>query len=200
MFVLGIVGGIASGKSLVSAYLARLGAETIDADKLGHEVLHMPEVIAAARLRWGDEVLTSDGQLDRKAIARRVFGEGASARAERRFLEELTHPRIGTLVREQISEIATRGDTDVVVLDAALMLETGWDEYCDRILYVDAPDEVRRVRAQARGWSLKDLAAREAAQFPLSQKRARADIVIDNSGPPEKTYKQLDMAWHSLNS
>jgi len=198
MFVLGIVGGIASGKSLVSAYLARLGAEIIDADKLGHEVLRMPEVIAAARLRWGDGVLTLDGQLDRKAIAQRVFGENANQRDERRFLEELTHPRIGTLVREKISEIATRGDTDVVVLDAALMLETGWEEYCDRILFVDASDEVRRARAQARGWSLTDFEAREAAQFPLSQKRARADIVIDNSGSPDKTHKQLEMVWHSL--
>jgi dephospho-CoA kinase len=198
MFVLGIVGGIASGKSLVSAHLARLGAEIIDADRLGHEVLRMPEVIAAARQRWGDAVLTNEGQLDRKAIARRVFGDGVKERAERRFLEELTHPRIGTLVREKISELATRGDVDVVVLDAALMLETGWDEYCDRIWYVDVPDETRQARAQARGWSLEDLAAREAAQFPLSRKRARADIVIDNSGSPEKTYKQLEMAWHSL--
>jgi dephospho-CoA kinase len=198
MLVLGIVGGVASGKSLVSATLARWGAAVIDADKLGHEVLQEPAVIAAARERWGSTIATSDGQLDRKAIAQRVFGNDASAADERRFLEQLTHPRIAAKMREKVSELATRGDVDVVVLDAALLLEAGWNEYCDRILYVDAPPLIRQQRAEVRDWSAEQLAAREAAQMPLSQKRAAADIVIDNADSPEKTLKQLEAAWHSL--
>jgi dephospho-CoA kinase len=198
MLVLGIVGGVASGKSLVSATLARWGAVVIDADKLGHEVLQEPAVIDAARERWGSSVATSNGQLDRKAIAQRVFGNDATAAVERHFLEQLTHPRIAAKMREKVSELATRGDVDVVVLDAALLLEAGWNEYCDRILYVDAPPLIREQRAVARGWSAVQLAAREAAQMPLSQKRAAADIVIDNADSPEKTLKQLEAAWHSL--
>ncbi len=198
MLVLGIVGGVASGKSLVSSALGRLGAEVIDADRLGHEVLLEPEVIAAAHQRWGDEVLLPDGQLNRRAIAQRVFGDSPQAKQERTILEAWTHPRIGAKARERISELATRGDTDVVVLDAALLLEAGWNEYCDRILYVDVPREVREQRARNRGWSIAELDAREAAQLPLSQKRAAADIVIDNSGSPKNTVKQIEAVWHSL--
>lgn len=200
MFVIGIVGGVASGKSLVSAALARLGAEVIDADKLGHEVLLEPQVVAAARQRWGDEVLSPNGQLDRRAIARRVFGDKAHAITERKFLEQLTHPRIAAKARERISELATRGDVDLVVLDAALLLEAGWNEYCDRIWFIDVPREVREQRARTRGWSETEFNAREAAQMPVSQKRAAADIVIDNSGSPEETTKQIVAAWHSLNA
>ncbi len=198
MLVLGIVGGIASGKSLVSATLARLGSEVIDADRLGHEVLREPATIAAARNRWGDEVLAVSGELDRAKIAQRVFGDNEPARRERQFLEQLTHPQIATRAREAISHFATRGDVDVVVLDAALLLEAGWHEYCDRILFVDAPREARLSRARARGWSEDDFAAREASQMPLSEKRIHADTVIDNSGSPQETTKQVEAAWRLL--
>jgi dephospho-CoA kinase len=199
MWVLGIVGGVASGKSLVSAMLAKRGAEVIDADKLGHEVLLDPTVIAMARERWGEAVVAADGQLDRRQIAQRVFGESKQASIERQYLEQITHPRIATKTREKISQLATRGDVDVVVLDAALLLEAGWNQYCDRIVYVDVPTEVRQARAQARGWTAADFAAREAAQLPLSEKRAAADIVIDNSGSPEDTARQLEKFWFTLN-
>lgn len=198
MMVVGIVGGIASGKSLVSSVLAQLGAEVVPADRLGHEVLREPAIIAAARNQWGDDVLAPDGQLDRQKIAKRVFGDSPQAVAERHFLEGLTHPQIAARVREAISRFATLGDTDVVVLDAALLLEAGWDEYCDKIIYVDAPHEVRLQRALARGWSAEEFAAREASQMPLEKKRSHADIVIHNAHSPEETTKQVEAAWRLL--
>ena len=198
MLVLGIVGGIASGKSLVAATLAQLGAEVINADRLGHEVLREPATIAAIRNRWGDEVLAVSGELDRAKIAQRVFGDNETARRERKFLDELTHPQIAARAREAISHFATRGDVDVVVLDAALLIEAGWQEYCDRILFVDVPREVRLQRAKARGWSEEEFDAREASQMPLNEKRSYADTVIDNSGSPQETTKQIEAAWRLL--
>jgi dephospho-CoA kinase len=198
MLVIGIVGGIASGKSLVSTTLAQLGAEVIDADRLGHEVLREPATLAASRNRWGDAVFALDGQLDRKQIAARVFGDSDEAREERTFLEQLTHPQIAAKAREAISHFATRGDVDVVVLDAALLLEAGWYEYCDHILFVDAPREVRLARAKSRGWSEAEFAKREASQMRLEEKRSRADIVIDNSGSAQHTTDQLVAVRQSL--
>jgi dephospho-CoA kinase len=198
MLVLGIVGGIASGKSLVSTTLARWGAEVVDADRLGHEVLRESATMSAARNRWGDEVFAPSGDLDRQQIAQRVFGDTAEARRERQFLEQLTHPQIATRAREAISHFATRGDVDVVVLDAALLLEAGWNEYCDHILFIDAPRDVRLSRSMARGWSEAEFDKREASQMSLSLKRKQADIVIDNGGSAEETTKQLAAVWHSL--
>lgn len=198
MLVVGIVGGIASGKSLVSATLSRMGAEIIDADRLGHKVLREPATLAAARNRWGDAVFAPDGQLDRQQIAARVFGDSDDAQTERAFLEQLTHPQIAAKAREAISYFATRGDVDVVVLDAALLLEAGWYEYCDHILFVDAPREVRLARAQSRGWSEAEFAKREASQMRLEEKRSRADFIIDNSGSAQHTTDQLTAVWRSL--
>ena len=198
MKVLGILGGIASGKSLVSRELARLGAEVIDADRLGHEVLREPDVIAAAQSRWGDVVLGKDGELDRRQIAQIVFSQTPQGITERQFLEQLTHPRIAAKMRDQISQLATQGAVDAVVLDAALLLEAGWDEYCDQILFVDTPLEIRQARAASRGWSPEDFAARETAQRSLAEKRSRSTVVIDNSASPEKTIAQIQRFWNSL--
>lgn len=198
MLVVGIVGGIASGKSLVSSAFAQLGAEVIDADRLGHEVLGEAEVIEAAVQRWGEQVRNADGTLDRRAIASKVFGDTPEAARERAFLEELTHPRITARMRDRISRLATLGDTDVVVIDAALLLEAGWHECCDHIVFVDVPREERLRRARERGWSEAEFTAREQAQWPLSRKREQADIVLDNAGPPEQTIAKVEQIWRTL--
>ncbi|HTO05345.1 MAG TPA: dephospho-CoA kinase [Opitutus sp.] len=198
MMVLGIVGGIASGKSLVSREFARLGAEIIDADRLGHEVLLDSEVEASARARWGNSIFGPDGHIDRRQLAKIVFAPGSHGVEERRYLEQLTHPRIASKMRERIGELATLGAVDVVVLDAALLLEAGWDEYCDEILFIDTPRELRIERARSRGWSEADLAAREAVQASLETKQKRATAVINNAGRPEQTIAQVHQYWKTL--
>jgi dephospho-CoA kinase len=198
MWVIGIVGGVASGKSLVSQTFARLGAEVIEGDRLGHEVLQEAEVIALLRERWGDQVLSENGEVNRRAVAQIVFAPTPEGKAELQFLESVTHPRISARMRDRISELAARGAVDMVVLDAALLLEAGWDEYCDRILFVETPENVRFERAASRGWSREDFARREAAQVPLEEKRLRADTIIDNSRSAAETSRQVEQFWKSL--
>ena len=92
--VIGMMGGVASGKSFVARQLGQCGAAVIDADRLGHEVLRLPEIEAAARQRWGDEIFSTDGQIDRRRLAARVFAATPEGREDLRYLESLTHPRI----------------------------------------------------------------------------------------------------------
>jgi dephospho-CoA kinase len=197
MRIIGILGGIASGKSLVTRQFAQLGAGVLDADQMGHEVLQLPHIEAAARRRWGDGIFGPEGRIDRTGLARIVFGPGPNAQKERKYLEQLTHPEIAHRLWRQIGTISATATT-LVVLDAALLLETGWDKWCEKIVFVDAPREMRMARAVSRGWSEADFAAREAAQDSLEGKRARADVIVDNSGSPERTQAQVEQFWASL--
>jgi dephospho-CoA kinase len=194
MNIVGIVGGVASGKSMVARQFAALGAGVLDADRAGHDALRLPHVEAAARQRWGDAVFGPDGRIDRGRLARVVFAPGAEGRKERTYLEQLTHPEIARLLREQAGTLAAAG-SGTAVLDAPLLLEAGWEQLCEKIVYVDAPREARLKRAVARGWSEEDFAAREGAQDSLDRKRGRAGAVIDNSGPPEETRRQVERLW-----
>ncbi|MCE5303329.1 MAG: dephospho-CoA kinase [Planctomycetaceae bacterium] len=196
MRIIGIVGGVASGKSVVAEHMARLGAAVIDADQLGHEALRLPRVEAAARQRWGETVFGADGRIDRARVAAIVFGEGPKAERERKYLEKLTHPEIARRLWQQAVAASVRAP--LVVLDAALLTETGWDKWCEKVVFVDAPREMRQLRAAARGWEKEDFAAREAAQESLDRKRERADVIIDNSGPLERTQAQVEQLWASL--
>lgn len=194
--VIGLLGGVASGKTLVAECLEALGAGRLDADRAGHEALRDPQVIAALEARFGREVLV-EGQLDRKAIATRVFAPPPAGPANLAFLESLTHPRIGEILMAQAEELTAAGH-ELLVLDAAVMLKAGWHQLCDKVIFVDAPPEVRRRRAMTRGWSEAEFAAREGAQESLDEKRRHADFVIDNSGSPESTRAQVERLWPEL--
>jgi dephospho-CoA kinase len=196
--VIGITGGIASGKSFVASELARHGGEVIDADQLGHEVLRMPEVVEAARQRWGDKIIAADGQIDRKRLAEIVFGESAQSGEELAYLEELTHPRIRERMEKQVTELSQRPGVAAILIDAPLLIEAGWNGFCDKIVYVEAPRAIRRSRSQARGWNGEDFDRREARQESLEVKRELADVVIDNSSSRESVRDEIDRAWHSL--
>lgn len=173
----------------------------MDADRAGHEVLELEEVKQAIRDRFGEEVVGADGRLSRPAIGRRVFGGGSAgtdrATADRQFLEQLTHPRIGELLGRQAAALEAAGK-QVLVLDAPLLMEAGWNKFCDKTVFVEAPREVRLERARGRGWSDAEFNAREAAQKSLDVKRDRADVILDNSGSPEATREQVNRLWQSL--
>jgi dephospho-CoA kinase len=198
VYTIGILGGVASGKSKVAELFARLGAEVLDADAAGHEVLKLDDVKQAIRNRWGESVFNAQGDVDRPAVAKIVFGDTPQAAGELAFLEQITHPRIGQRLRDQISEIALRGDARAAVLDAPVMLKAGWDSFSDFVVFVDAPRDVRRSRARGRGWTDAEFAAREAAQESLEAKRKRADEIIDNSGPLVALQSQVARIWQKL--
>jgi dephospho-CoA kinase len=197
MRIIGITGGVASGKSLVTGQFEALGAGVLDADRAGHEALRLPHVEAAARQRWGDAVFGPDGRIDRARLARVVFGKGGEAEQERKYLEQLTHPEIGRLLKKQAEAFEQTG-VKVAVLDAALLFEAGWNKMCQQNVFIESPREVRLARALARGWTQEGFAAREGVQESLDSKRARADVIIDNSGPPERTQAQVERFWASL--
>jgi dephospho-CoA kinase len=197
MQIIGITGGVASGKSVVAQEFAALGAGVLDADRAGHEVLRLPHVEAAARQRWGDAIFGPDGRIDRARLARVVFGAGPEAEQERKYLEQLTHPEIGGLLKRQADAFEASG-VKVAVLDAALLLEAGWDGMCEKTVFVESPRQSRLARALARGWTEEDFAAREGVQESLDRKRPRADVILDNSGSPERTRAQVEQLWASL--
>lgn len=195
--VVGLLGGVASGKSLIAEQLTKLGAKVLDADGAGHVVLETPEVKQALVDRWGQQILADDGRIHRQAVARIVFARTPEGRRELAYLERLTHPRIGAMLREEAAEAAKNG-IPLVVLDAAVMTKAGWDEFCDKIVFVEAPREVRIERARKRGWTEEEFTAREAAQESLDQKRERADTIIDNSASPELAQAQVKRLWSTL--
>lgn len=190
MIVIGITGAVACGKSTVAEIFERFGALRIDADRLGHEVLADPEVKAAIRARWGDDVFTADGAVDRRRLAEYVFSPPPEGVAHREYLQSLSHPRIAALLEQRISE-AEKDGCALAVVDAALLFEAGWHRRCHRVIVVDAPEAVRRARAVGRGWSVEQFEARQAAQFSPKEKIDRADFVIDNSGDLSAAERQV---------
>lgn len=185
--VLALVGGIGSGKSTVADVFAQRGASVIDGDRLGHELLRLPEVRDEITTQFGPGVLDDNGEIDRRKLAAVVFND-ADRMAE---LERLVHPMIRRRMREQIEE-ARRAGVPLVVIDAAILLEAGWNDQIDRLIFVDAPEEVRWQRASQRGWSRQEWSRRESAQMPLTQKRSYADHVLDNSSDRDHLSRQVD--------
>ena len=197
MLVIGILGGVASGKSTVTQLLGELGAFVVDADQLGHEVLKEPKVISRVQNAWGDRVLDSDGNVNRAALGRIVFEPSAQGLRNLAILEEITHPRISDKL-EKVIERANRDGFAAVVLDAAVMLKAGWDVHCDKLVFVDAPNDGRLARCLDRGWSREEFLAREAAQYSLAEKRDRADFVVENSSTVDELARQTRELWQAL--
>lgn len=189
--IIGIVGGIGSGKSLVADAMRKFGGSHITADALGHEALRQPDILAKLLERWGKDILDENGQPDRKKIGRRVFADAAELRA----LESLVFPYIEKRILEEIARGRSMPTVQFIILDAAILMETGWQRHCDKVIFVDAPREVRLARLKAqRGWDETELKRREYVQLPLEEKKRRADAVIVNDGPPEKILAQVQDA------
>jgi dephospho-CoA kinase len=189
--VIGLLGGIAAGKTAVATMLAELGATLVSADAIAHAVLDRPQTRERIAARWGGEVVGDNGKVDRERLAERVFGEPQELAA----LEAITHPAIVAALRQQIEEARRSQDTVAVVVDAPLLLETELDGLCDVLVLVECPREERLARAAARGWDPEELGRREAHQQPLGLKRERADVVIQGSASLETTFQQVQQLW-----
>jgi len=185
--VLGLTGGIAAGKSTVARMFERLGAVVIDADRIAREVIESPEIRDRIRREWGEEFLDPEGRPDRRRIARRAFQDPASLRQ----LNSWVHPPTLREMERRLEQAAETGPP-LIVIDAPLLLEKDLDRWCDTVVYVEAERSRRALRARAaRGWEAEEIARREAAQLPETEKRQRADAVVDNNGSEEETFEQV---------
>jgi dephospho-CoA kinase len=189
--VIGLLGGIASGKSWVARELAGPDGVLIDADALAREVLESEEVRGELLAAFGPGILGSDGLPDRVELARRVFRDPA----QRARLEAFTHPRIRARIRALLDGARARR-VPRVVLDVPLLLENeaahGLAGECHELLFVDSDPLVRERRAAAsRGWASGEVARRETQQLPLEEKRARAHFVIHNRGSLDELASQV---------
>jgi dephospho-CoA kinase len=195
MKIIGLVGGVASGKSLAANMLVELGAVHLDADRAGHAVLAEDiEVRQALVDRWGNAILDAEGHVDRRAVAKQVFAKSAVGTANRKFLEDLLHPRIRQRLNIERDQAVALGKPAIVV-DAPLLLEADWGSLCDIVLMIDSPRELRLERAVARGWTEADFDDREAAQWPTEKKRRHADVIIPNYGGADELRGAIGQFW-----
>jgi dephospho-CoA kinase len=187
--VVGLTGGIATGKSTFAAALRARGVPVVDADALARAVVApgSPALAAIARA-FGPDVLGPDGALDRRKVAARVFSDPEA----RRRLEGITHPAIRRAMLDETLRLAAEGH-DLVFYDAPLLFEVGLDRALDSVVVVWAPAEAQRGRLAARdGLSAAEADARLAAQWSVDEKAARADFVVENTGTPEALAEKAD--------
>ncbi|MHC4716301.1 MAG: dephospho-CoA kinase [Planctomycetota bacterium] len=193
--VIGLLGGVGAGKSTVAAELAGLGCAVIDADAVGHELLADPEVKRELHRLWGDGVLDEAGEVDRSAVAERVFDDPDALAA----LNATMHPRMRRRMLERVERMRADPDVAAIVLDAALLLETDWQELCTDFVFVRADDQQRAERTRkSRGWSPANWARREKSQKALDIKAARAEYVIDNRSCLSCLREQVRTLFHEI--
>ncbi len=190
--VIGVVGGIGSGKSAVAREVATLAnVHVVDADRLGHEALLDSDVKRALRRQFGETIFDATGEVDRRVLARCVFGDGASHRTARHALEQIVHPEIARRIAGEIARAEAAGQ-EAVLLDAAVLIEAGWRRLCDAVVFIDAPEDLRLKRVQQRsGWTLEELHRREASQLSLPEKRGQCDAVIANATDVAESGRQF---------
>tara|TARA_Y100000034_G_scaffold103692_1_gene129524 strand:- start:4164 stop:4775 length:612 start_codon:yes stop_codon:yes gene_type:complete len=199
MKVIGIVGGIASGKTTVAQELRRLGSGHINADKIGHDVLEIEEIRQQLEMRWSGNgyghITKPSGEIRRDIIANIVFNDPK----ELEFLNDVCHPVIHDRIEQKLGYFHPEY-TKAVVLDVPLLLEAEWNVLCDIIVFVECPIDKRGQRASKRTECTLDLAElkkREGCQMSVTEKRAFASAIIDNSQDKKQLLQEVLVFWKS---
>jgi dephospho-CoA kinase len=195
MIIVGLTGGIASGKSSAADFFAELGAYRIDADQLARRAVEPGQPAYDAVVRYfGKQILADDGYLERKKLAAIVFADSA----QREMLNTITHPPVRNLLREELSRARDYG-AEVALVEVPLLYEAGFDREVDRVVVVSVSPEKQLWRLMQRDkLSREEAEQRIASQMPLAEKEARADFVIDNNGTLEDAKKQVLAIWQQL--
>ena len=194
MTVIGLTGGIASGKSTAASYLESLGACVIDADRLGH-LAYEPGRLAHTRVieAFGNEIVGKDGSIDRRILGGKVFGD----REQLQRLTDIVWPEIRELAEAEIRKAVK--NYRIVVLEAAVLLEADWDPVCDEVWVLLVEPMVARQRAAERdGLAEAEVQQRIDAQLGNDERRRRANRVLDNNGEKHQLLRQLDAEWRRL--
>jgi dephospho-CoA kinase len=194
--VVGIVGGLGSGKSTVARLLAERGARVVDADKIVHRVLELPRVKRALRSAFGDRTFDASGRVSRSRLADMVFGHPDEVAK----LNNIVHPPVIEEIRAQVGKLRKEEGVPLIVLDAALLMETNLDaQLCQVLLFVDTPAPVRLQRTlTGRGISADQFSKREQAQLPVERKKERANYAVHNAGALQDLERQLEKLWPEL--
>ncbi|QIM16427.1 dephospho-CoA kinase [Leucobacter insecticola] len=198
MTLIGLTGGIASGKSMIGARLAALGAFRVDADQLARDAV-APGSPGLSRVRecFGPRVLNDDGSLDRAALGELVFSDPAALEQ----LNAIVHPEVRRLASESFARARAADPDAIIVYEIPLLAETGRNDEWDLVVVAEAPVDQRVVRmVELRGMSEEDARRRIANQASDAERRALADIVIDTSGSETHTLDQVDELWEKLTS
>ncbi|MEP6759484.1 MAG: dephospho-CoA kinase [Actinomycetota bacterium] len=193
MLLVGLTGGIGSGKSTVARYLADHGAVILDADVFARDAVHGgSDAFTSVVRRFGDAVVGADGELDRGALAAIVFAD----RAALADLEAIVHPEVRRMIADKIqAELDTH---HVVVLVNPLLIEMGAHRDCDVVVVLSTPPETQIRRSVARGMQEADARARLAAQLPLDERAQAADVLLDNEGTVEDLEAEVAVLWQDL--
>ena len=195
MIIIGLTGGIASGKSAVMETLVEMGAAAIDADKLGHDLLKYHsdawhELVTA----FGDDILADNGDVDRVKLGKIVFHDAGALQQ----LSKITHPRLYQTIQEKIEQFRKQ-QVEIVVLEAALLLEVGWDKLTDQVWVTIAPESVALQRLMKReNISREQAMARINSQIPPQERITQADVVIDTSGTIDQVKTRAEELCHNL--
>ena len=193
--IIGILGGIGSGKSTVAACFAGLGCAVIDADAIAHEVLEEPDVLERLTDRWGGNVLDAAGLVDRGRIAERVF----DSPGELDFLNSLIHPRVLERTEDMIETYRAQPETTGIVLDMPLLLEVGWEKKCDFLVFVDCSEEKRRERiAENAKIDIEQLKKRENSQISLDIKRQKAHYGVCSNSDKSNMVEQIAQIFSNI--
>ncbi len=196
MVVIGVTGGIGTGKSTVAAMLKQLGAVVLDADVMARQAME-PKRLAWRQIvkTFGERVLNEDQTVNRPSLAALVFTDAA----KRIQLEQMLHPHVLRQIKQQLHRLRRMRRVRVVVLDVPLLIEVGAQTLVDALVVVTAPPEQQRERVKKKfGWSEEEIDARIAAQWELSAKVALADYVIDNANGVDATRTQVKRLWNRL--
>ncbi len=196
MLIVGLTGGIASGKSLVAKVFQDLGAHIIDADKIVHELLEPGQQAWEEVVEYfGPEIVFPDKTIDRRKLGEIVFKDAE----KRAWLNQCLHPKVFAVYTARVKHLCARALHAVIVLDAALLIETGYHKKMDRIVvvYADQEQQLERLTSRDR-FSREQALVRIRSQMPLSEKRKQADYVIENTGTREETERQAREIFQKL--
>lgn len=196
MLIVGLTGGIASGKSLVAKVFQDLGAHIIDADKIVHELLEPGQQAWEEVVKYfGPEIVFPDKTIDRRKLGAIVFNDAE----KRAWLNQCLHPKVFAVYTARVKHLCARELDAIIVLDAALLIETGYHKKMDRIVVVYADQEQQMERLTSRDrFSREQALVRIRSQMPLSEKRKQADYVIENTGTREETEQQAREIFQKL--
>lgn len=205
MIVVGLVGRIGAGKSTVARRFAAHGATVIDADRIAHAALDDGAVKQAVVDALGNSVVAADGRIDRSAVARLVFGDTAAHAEALAALEGIVHPWVRHRVEDELAAMRAGGGRaggvePAAVLDVPLLVQAGWSELCTHLVVVECEDSVRRERLVGRGWSARQIAARERAweRGYRPPQPGPNTWCVDASGDPIYTAQQVDRIWRAM--